>query len=229
MTHKNIYDKFLIEYDKANVTSSYPSFTKVEIAAILNKAYLALISQKFTGNNVRKVGFGQDGKALVDLQPLITRKEYNDLMYQCPYTNQIMVDLVKDNQNDFLYFVSGVADFKTGTRDLVTILPQLVSRYGITAYNHPIIEIPACFIQDNKLNVLFDSRITGGYPTNIKIDYIKIPVQFTSTSMSSDTNTQFELNDQVAEELISLAVTFALENIESPRLAQKINTLQLEA
>ena len=47
--------------------------------------------------------------------------------------------------------------------------------------------------------------------------------------MSSNDNTQFELNDQVAEELISLAVTFALENIESPRLAQKINTSQLEA
>jgi len=42
--HSNIKTKFLIEYDKANVTSSYPSLTDYEIATILNKAYLALIA-----------------------------------------------------------------------------------------------------------------------------------------------------------------------------------------
>ena len=51
MAHNDIKIKFMIEYDKANVTSSYPSLTKHEIATILNKAYLALIAQKVTGNN----------------------------------------------------------------------------------------------------------------------------------------------------------------------------------
>jgi len=51
--HKDIYTKYMIEYDKANITSSYPSFTPYEIATILNKAYLALIAQKVTGNNLR--------------------------------------------------------------------------------------------------------------------------------------------------------------------------------
>lgn len=45
MTHSDIYTKFMIEYDKANMTSSYPSLTKYEIATILDKAYLALIAQ----------------------------------------------------------------------------------------------------------------------------------------------------------------------------------------
>lgn len=45
MTHSDIYTKFMIEYDKANITSSYPSLTKYEIATILDKAYLALIAQ----------------------------------------------------------------------------------------------------------------------------------------------------------------------------------------
>jgi len=43
----------MIEYDKANVTSSYPSLTQKEIATVLDKAYLALIAQKLTGNNSR--------------------------------------------------------------------------------------------------------------------------------------------------------------------------------
>lgn len=44
----------------------------------------------------------------------------------------------------------------------------------------------------------------------------------------SDTE-QFELSDQMAEELISLAVAFALENVESTRLNTKLNTRGLEA
>ena len=43
-SHKNIYIKFMIEYDKANVTSSYPSLTEYEVANFLDKAYNALIA-----------------------------------------------------------------------------------------------------------------------------------------------------------------------------------------
>ena len=67
MTHSDIYTKFMIEYDKANITSSYPSLTKYEVATILDKAYLALIAQKYTGNNPRKSAFESDTKATEDL------------------------------------------------------------------------------------------------------------------------------------------------------------------
>ena len=175
MTHKNIYDKFLIEYDKANVTSSYPSFTKVEIAAILNKAYLALISQKFTGNNVRKVGFGQDGKALVDLQPLITDRIYdtNDIIrINSAYDNLRAVNITNSN---FLYIISVDGKFRDGVRNFVIIPPQFASRYGNTVYNKPIIKNPACYIQGNTLNILYENY-SGEDPTEIIIKYIKMPV-----------------------------------------------------
>jgi hypothetical protein len=71
MTHGDIKTKFLIEYDKANITSSYPSLTDYEIATILDKAYLALIAQKLTGNNLRQMGFEDDIKAIEDIQQLI--------------------------------------------------------------------------------------------------------------------------------------------------------------
>jgi len=57
----------MIEYDKENVTTSYPSLTEYEIATLLDKAYLALIAQKFTGNNMRRVPFEGDEKAVEDL------------------------------------------------------------------------------------------------------------------------------------------------------------------
>ena len=71
MTHKDIYTKFVIEYDKANVTSSYPSLTEYEIATVLDKAYVALIAQKITGNNYRRSVFESDVKSIADLEPLV--------------------------------------------------------------------------------------------------------------------------------------------------------------
>lgn len=40
---------------------------------------------------------------------------------------------------------------------------------------------------------------------------------------------KFELSDSMAEELVSLAVLFALENVESSRLNAKVNTRGLES
>ena len=77
MTYADIKKKFLIEYDKANVTSSYPSLTDYEIATILDKAYLALIAEKVTGNNPRRQVFEGDVKAISDLQKLIKTDEIN--------------------------------------------------------------------------------------------------------------------------------------------------------
>lgn len=74
MTHKDIFTKFMIEYDKANITSSYPSLTEYEIATFLDKAYMALIAQKVTGNNIRRAALEADTKSVFDLQPLITSK-----------------------------------------------------------------------------------------------------------------------------------------------------------
>lgn len=71
MTYNDIYKNFLIEYDKADVSSSYPSLTNEEIAAILDKAMYALIAQKVTGNNPRKVALDMDSKAMSDIAPLI--------------------------------------------------------------------------------------------------------------------------------------------------------------
>ena len=74
MTHTDIFTKFMIEYDKANITSSYPSLTEYEIATFLDKAYMALIAQKVTGNNIRRAALEADTKSVFDLQPLITSK-----------------------------------------------------------------------------------------------------------------------------------------------------------
>nr|DAJ77967.1 MAG TPA: hypothetical protein [Caudoviricetes sp.] len=108
MTHADIYEKFMIEYDKENVTTSYPSLTEYEIATLLDKAYLALIAQKFTGNNMRRVPFEGDEKAVEDLQPLVTDLSIEFDQSNANYKNYKIANL---RTNDMIYIVHAVVAY----------------------------------------------------------------------------------------------------------------------
>jgi len=102
MTYENIYTKFMIEYDKANITSSYPSLTEYEVATILDKAYLALIGQKVSGNNIRRSTIESDVKSISDIQPLIgesTKQLHGNI-------NIVNEKWCRIDDIDFLYFIS---------------------------------------------------------------------------------------------------------------------------
>jgi len=288
MTHQDIYTKFMIEYDKANVTSSYPSLTEYEVATVLDKAYNALIAQKVTGNNIRRAGFESDNKAVSDLQPLIKRVDLGN------ESNTHIKNVKSFNlESDFLYFVDcNISTTLTKTENsklpmdepeennsTTRIIPvkmvshQMAEGFFESAYNMPWVKQPVCYIEDNKIFIVYDPynipNLTG------KLGYIKTPNKFAKDisddnvrdemvadddafaqidkisyfsytmrkntdalynesaqeelKKSLDTYYTFECNDTVAEELISLAVAFALENIESQRLNSKLNMRGLEA
>ena len=304
MTHKDIYTKFMIEYDKANVTSSYPSLTEYEVATVLDKAYNALIAQKVTGNNVRRAPFEADIKAVSDLQQLVVgdKKDTNSISN----TNILWANLPED----FLYFVSGNLIWKNVTTTLEEVesvddaprmepvdtpnaydgigmreMPiKLVShniadKFVASSFNVPWIKVPVCYIENQNIYVVYDSFKTPEKTNKLSITYIKKPNLFVKdlSKYSSDvyselsyfdytlipfeenidtetppyTETEeerterrsiynenvaaiqedyrFECNDTVAEELISLAIAFALENVESQRLNTKLNMRGLEA
>lgn len=125
MTHNDIYTKFMIEYDKANVTSSYPSLTKYEIATILNKAYLALIAQKITGNNPRRAPFEADTKAISDIQELITFDKLHPMGQHDSVDNSMVYNLAGCDDG-FLYYVSGMV-YLTGQLNPVTLVSHEVA------------------------------------------------------------------------------------------------------
>ena len=318
MTHKDIYTKFMIEYDKANVTSSYPSLTEYEVATVLDKAYNALIAQKVTGNNIRRVGFEGDSKAIVDIAPLIKRSTV--AAHVSTQINMAQGQLPPD----MLYYVSSQLTKSvpqgrppidnTITRPLPVklVTHEMADKFIITPSNIPWIKTPVCFIEESYIYVVFEPLLSSsigsktpdttgnGTETSLLLTYIKKPNPFvknrdaiynkyqseledhqtlavsffdcrvtteigswkdnnnTPSDTSDDTDVaeptgadteywvktgeeegpyqpamedeyNFECNDTVAEELISLAVTFALENVESQRLNSKLNMRGLEA
>lgn len=251
MTHKDIYTKFMIEYDKANVTSSYPSLTEYEVATVLDKAYLALIAQKMTGNNIRRALFETDVKAIADLEPLIKRTSIN--VDQDPHISNAMSGTLP---SDMLYFVQAYMKQDVQTtpmdgiteRDLPMILVshEMATRFFATAYNLPWVKIPVCFIEEGNIHIVHDpiEKPKNENSNDCDIVYVKTPRPFAKDLTTPSTgwvsyfswsgNTvpeayQFECNSTFAEELISLAVAFALENVESQRLNSKINMRGLEA
>lgn len=233
MTHNDIYTKYMIEYDKTSVTSSYPSMTKTEIAAVLNKAYLALIGQKYTGNNTRQVPFEGDNKAISDLQPLIV-KETIDLVDAVIPLNVVIGQL---DPSKFLYFVQCNVingDEETGEEYIPAVLVShdMARKFFETPYNKPWLKVPVCYIEDNKIYIVHESILDPEYGqpaisiSKCNLTYIKKPIEFDKNFESTK---EFELNEQMAEELISLAIIFTLENVESPRLNTKTGIKQLEA
>lgn len=187
MTHKDIYTKFMIEYDKANVTSSYPSLTEYEVATLLDKAYLALIAQKFTGNNPRRVPFEADAKAVADLAPLIVHKDIN--LYKDgsePAINVVQYDLPKE---DYLYYVSSAlnqSEYNPMDKGIDRIVPvKLVShsmaeKFFNTPYNMPWVKIPVCYTEGNSMIVVYDPIKSPkvGLKSKIHLSYIRKPTSF---------------------------------------------------
>lgn len=223
MTYKDIHKKYMIEYDKENVTSSYPSLTTYEIATILDKAYLALIAQKLTGNQQR-VPFEGDIKAIEDVRNLIASKKISKSNTTLPIDNAVIYKL-----SDVLYFLTALVliDGKLVTTNLVN--HEIAKNFMHTATNRPWIKNSVCYIEGDNLIVLYDDYSHKNVG-DLQLTYIKQPDKFVDHIIGKTfDDTQFALNDTMVEELISLAIIMSLETVESPRLQTKLNTKALES
>lgn len=239
MTHSDIYTKFMIEYDKANITSSYPSLTKYEIATLLDKAYLAIIAQKLTGNNARNVGLEGDNKAIEDIRPLMVTSKIHTANNVIKLASNEYTYSLKTVQ-DYLYYVKGSLDIIMYTNAIdekkhTNIPVELVTHadadnFRSTETNLPWMKRPVCFIENDYIHVLIDPYKYKNNPgtLNFNLTYIKQPRKFVKENLFD--NTMFELNDSMAEELINLTLIFATEITESQvRYTSKTQTLPLES
>ena len=238
MTHKDIYTKFMIEYDKADITSSYPSLTEYEIATLLDKAYLALLAQKLTGNNSRQAAFESDNKAIEDVRPLIKTVGISKSTTQDALNATNEVDF--EVPDDMLYYVNSNVDLQDdiqsidnkahNTSNVNLVTHEIAQSFMNTATNLPWIMHPVLYIESDKMYVLYDSY-KYQTPTKLILTYIQKPNKFALENEDvdfSDTST-FQSSDSMAEELINLAIIFATKIVENPRLTTEVETRPLES
>lgn len=239
MTYKDIYTKFLIEYDKADVSSSYPSLTNEEIAAILDKAMYALIAQKVTGNNPRKVALDMDSKAMSDIAPLIRTYTLTQPLVGSTdksVANNEFVYVYDNNTTPPVYILGGKMIYTDNSEETVQLLTSVIAdKFKETAHNKPWLKEPIMYVQQTNststkptcIHILIDSGNTKKIGKSLYIRGIMMPIGF-AEQKNQDT-TQFPLSDTVCEELINLAVIFACRNVQDPRLATVVQTKSLEA
>ena len=239
MTYNDIYKKFLIEYDKADVSSSYPSLTNEEIAAILNKAMHALIAQKITGNNPRKVALDMDSKAMSDIAPLI---KYFDTNYLASDDSESLVTANNELLFKFgdtgtpRYLLDGIIKYNDSDKEVVNLTTSLISdKFKETIHNKPWIKQPIMYIQssnsndgDEVIHVFVDSRHIDKENLNPQL-YIRGVYMPSEFGVNQNSDEIFLLSDTVCEELINLAVIFACRNVQDPRLTTVVQTKSLEA
>ena len=162
MTHSDIYTKFMIEYDKANITSSYPSLTKYEVATILDKAYLALIAQKYTGNNPRKSAFESDMKATEDLQPLINKftaigSLSGDNSYTfSTHTIDNLILYIIDGEIEIKGSITSHDDIDHQYENIVFVSHDIAKKFRATKTNLPWVEQPVGCIENNSVVIYVD-------------------------------------------------------------------------
>ena len=242
MTHSDIYTKFMIEYDKANITSSYPSLTKYEVATILDKAYLALIAQKYTGNNPRKSAFESDMKATEDLQPLINKftaigSLSGDNSYTfSTHTIDNLILYIIDGEIEIKGSITSHDDIDHQYENIVFVSHDIAKKFRATKTNLPWVEQPVGCIENNSVVIYVDPMDVqyNGAQLKAEFTFIKRPAKFAVGQGLSVTDydfgqTEFELSDSMAEELINLAIIMSTEIVESSRLATKANTRPLES
>ena len=129
---------------------------------------------------------------------------------------------------------------------------QMAEQFFATSSNIPWVKEPVGYIQDGKLFIIADPIVgladtwfteTAVNPKSVNGDagqdvngkmvygeyaavtYIKQPTPF----IKDDDTTEFELSNTMADELVTLAVTYALENVESTRLNTQIQMRGLES
>lgn len=227
----------MIEYDKALGMSSYPSLTNKEIAQVLDKAYLALIAQKLTGNNQRGIAFEGDTKAIEDIRPLLTKQAFSrDDTVRKEASNEIVYVI----PNNMMYYVKGWINFSTyndaidnkdhSDSPVLLISHADADKFKSTSYNLPWIKIPVCYIEGNNIHVFvdpfkYDDEDLIGFIGN----FIQKPKMFSDDVDVQLSDVKFELSDSMAEELINLAIIMSSEIVQSPRLETKASIKPLES
>jgi len=194
----------------------------------LDKAYITIIANKLTGNNPRKALFESDGKAIDDIRPLIVTQstERSEEQPSNIASNEIVYNTPSDPE--WMYYAQSMLEVKE------TIIPvQLVSHQDSQNFknsdiNMPWMTNPVVYIEgtNKSLHVLYDSlKYNDSDIRNLICTYIKRPAKFVDNS----NETPFELNDNVAEEVINMAIIMSAEIVESQRLNTKSSLNSVES
>ena len=208
-------------------SKNYPNLEPEEIDLVLNQAQEAFVKQRYGYNNTKKEAFEQTQKRIEDLYTLIKSVRLT------PLTN------TSENINDYSVFVQLPTDHwitiqeltnityldcnsNSSTEDVYTkpIQHNDYSKLISNPFGQPTDEKVLRLMTQQGVELLHSSTSTI---SEYKIRYIKEPVRIDNVTIP---NVDCELSNHTHQEIVNIAISIALENIEAQRIKTYIQVVE---
>lgn len=222
MTIQEFHINFDIELDKT-LDFEYPYILPEKKDYWLNKAQERFIKSRAFGNNLFKTSFDESEKRMDDLRVIVKTSDPID-------TSNVGNNFYTELPEDYLYLFRHQCF--TITEDCST--PQLVA--GIQATNdemnillkdpfwEPVSDEPLYYLLGN--DIVYETN--GDFTVQSSIlTYIRkyAQMQYGTQYISPTTDVNCELAEHTHQEILDIAISMILENIESPRYQTNLNEL----
>lgn len=221
MTLQEFHINFGIELDKT-LDFEYPYIQPEQIDYWLNKAQDRFIKNRLYPQNPNKKGFEENQKRIDDLKSLVTPSAtITPSVSGTVYTSQL--------PSDYLHLLrhrctTVNATFGTNEVGGVEVQQDDMNILLKDPFWKPYYEEPLYYFQSS--GIVYET--TGAFTvTGTKLTYIKTPAQirYGTIYTSPTTDVDCELDDAVHGEILDIAISMVLENIESQRYQTNLNEL----
>ena len=216
MTLQDFHIGFDIELDKT-LDFEYAYIQPEQKDYWLNKAQDRIVKYKVFGNNPTRTSFEETQKRIDDLRTIV--KDSSPIVPTS--SGNISYITLPD---DYKFLVRHRALINTKTVTGVQVSHDSIGVFLEDPFWEPIAEEPLYYFLGN--TIVYETKgnfnITSTVLTYIK-KYAKIQYGSQYTSPTTDINT--ELPEEVHQEILDLAISMVLENIESQRYQTNLNEL----
>lgn len=237
MTIEQFHREFKVFFDKVD-SSAYPEFQDGEIDIYLNEAQERIIKLRYGKNNIYRAGFEEIQKRTDDLKNLVKTRfctvteetSYSvvgDTVYRASLSSLFDdAELTTQSVDNYMFYIKSIAETTKGdckTWSRVKLVQQDdVSSIGGDPFNKPTFTRPIIFFEDSDIFVWTakDCSISS-----FQVTFLKRPALMNIGTYEGD-KTECELSEHLHKELLQLAITIAIENIQSPRVQTQQMNLQ---
>ena len=217
----DLHIAFKVELDKNSSGYAFagnPAFLPEEIDYWLNKALIQTIVTKFTGNNSLQQPFESSVKRTADLEKLVITEKNLVLVFDPTSNTVTLSDFSNGVDNTIrMFYVQSTLCFGTKKAGVDLVNHDQAKRFLKTYNNNPWIATPVGTLGNDALTIFIDT-VTMLSPFTLELTYVRQPNKLDYTNLT-------ELTDAptyVYNEVVGLAVTLALDNIESKRIETKL-------
>lgn len=220
MTISQMHTAFRLELDKVN-SLQYPDFTTTEIDYWLNRAIREFVKTRYSGLNPKKEGFEQTQKRIDDLRTLV-----REVTIPCTLIGSVkphgyvltngFSNTVFSTAAYWLSLGEEVELMMPGSNRIMAGVTEVTSDEYRAQLENPYSPHIEHYNQAKPLRLFYNNTIEfisdGTYSViNAYVRYIKAPLTVVYSTVSCD------LPEHTHDEIVSLSVRLALENIEQPR------------